>query len=451
MIHAYLQKFSFALLLFCLPAVFGSAHAQVRIDTSLTAVQLVEDVLLGEGVAVSNVRYTGPRHALASYQDSSKILSIHNGLLLTTGNAFMCSGPNNFAGMGWVSKGAGNRRLDSIAAVETHDAAVLEFDFVTSAEVLTFNFIFASEEYKEYVGSRYNDVFGFFVSGPGLANVNLATLPRSRTPVTINSINHKTNRKYYVDNPTFTYNDRIIYDVRRKKTIKNKDFGKESGVPRYNIQYDGFTTVLEANCKVIPGEVYHIEIAIADAGDFSLDSGVFLEAHSFRSLGGSYVSSKKSFDKSSAATPVMPPVPVFSGNKSVLAELEPAHPEKVETEVFAEKKPKVPLSFLVEFAFDSSLISDSAAQVLETVCQQIRKDPATVVELTGHTDFVGSDAYNDLLSRQRAQAVADYLLKNGIDARLVEDYKGERIPVQSNGTDQGRARNRRTEIILKWE
>ncbi len=451
MIRASLQKKFFALLVICLSAAFNPTPAQIRIDTSLNAVRLVNDILLGEGVAVSNVKYTGPRHAIAGYQDSSKILSIHNGLLLTTGNALMCSGPNHFAGMGWVSKAAGNRRLDSIASGETHDAAVLEFDFVTSAEVLTFNFIFASEEYKEYVGSRYNDVFGFFVSGPGMPNVNLATLPRSRTPVTINSINHKTNRKYYVDNPTHTYNDRIIYDVRRKKTIRNKDFRKDSGIPRYNLQYDGFTTVLEASCKLIPGEVYHIEIAIADVGDYSLDSGVFLEAHSFRSLGGSYVSSKNVFDKTCAATPEMPPSPVFSGNKSAPAELEPVQPEKVETGVFTEKKPEGPVSYRVEFSFDSFTISDSAAAVLQKVCQEIRKSASAVIELVGHTDFVGPEAYNDQLSRRRAQAVAGYLQRNGVNARLLEDFKGERIPVQSNETGSGRARNRRTEINLKWE
>jgi outer membrane protein OmpA-like peptidoglycan-associated protein len=451
MIRTYLQKKIFPSLVICLFAAFNSCPAQIRIDTSLNAVRLVKDILLGEGVAVSNVKYTGSRHAIASYQDSSKILSIQNGLLLTTGNALMCSGPNNFAGMGWVSKSAGSRRLDSIAAGDTYDAAVLEFDFVTSAEVLTFNFIFASEEYKEYVGSKYNDVFGFFVSGPGMPNINLATLPRSRTPVTINSINHKTNRKYYVDNPTHTYNDRIIYDVRRKKTIRNKDFRKASGLPKYDLQYDGFTTVLEASCKLIPGEVYHIEIAIADVGDYSLDSGVFLEAKSFRSLGGSYVSSKSVFDKTYAATPEMPPAPVFSGNKSAIAELEPIQPEKVETRVFTGRKPAAPVSYRVEFAFDSFAIGDSAAAVLQKVCQEIRNSPSAVVELVGHTDFVGPDAYNDQLSRRRAQAVASYLQRNGANARLVEDFKGERIPAQTNETDDGRARNRRTEIILKWE
>ncbi len=448
MIHLSLKKLPFVAMVLLLFTPLYTCLGQIQVDTSLSAPQLVKEVLLGDGVAVSNVRYTGPRYAIAYYRDSTKILSITKGLLLTSGNATLCQGPNRQAGSGWSSRAAGHPKLDAIAGGQTHDAAVLEFDFVTTSEVLSFNFIFASEEYQEYVGSKYNDVFAFFIQGPGLPNVNLATLPRSRTPVTINSINHRQNHKYYVDNPTHTYNDPILYDVRRKRTVRNKDFGKESGLPKYNIQYDGFTTLLEATCKVVPGEVYHIQMAIADVGDYSLDSGIFLEAHSFRSLGGTYVSLSGSFEP---ASPPMPGIPVVEyGNTHTPSEPEPfdsVAAQWVPTE--AESLPKK--LYKIEFAFDSYDLTDSSSQVLEEVCQVLQKHPAAVVEVVGHTDFIGSDGYNDRLSERRAVAVARYLAGKGISAKVQAAHQGERLPLKSNLTPDGRARNRRTEIVIRDE
>ena len=292
------------------------------------------------------------------------------------------------------------------------------------------------------MGSKYNDVFAFFIEGPGLPNVNLATLPRSRTPVTINSINHKHNRKYYVDNPTHTYNDPILYDVRRKRTVQNKDFGKESGLPKYNIQYDGFTTVLEATCKVTPGEVYHIQMAIADVGDYSLDSGIFLEAYSFRSPGGTYVSLAKSFETD---TPPMPEVPVVEhGNTSTA-------PDPADSLPVPSMEPVQKTLYKIEFAFDSYNLTDSSSRVLEEVCRVLQKYSRVVVEVVGHTDCIGSQEYNDQLSERRAGAVTQYLARKGIAAKVEAGYRGERLPLESNVTPAGRARNRRTEIMIRGE
>jgi len=55
------------------------------------------------------------------------------------------------------------------AGFQTFDASILEFDFIPQSDTLKFNYIFGSEEYPEYVNSGYNDVFGFFISGPGIA------------------------------------------------------------------------------------------------------------------------------------------------------------------------------------------------------------------------------------------------------------------------------------------
>jgi hypothetical protein len=102
MIHLRLKTLPLGALVLLLLAPLCTCLGQIQVDTSLSAPQLVKEVLLGEGVAVSNVRYTGPRHAIAYYRDSTKILSITNGLLLTSGNAMPVPGtqPASRGGLG---------------------------------------------------------------------------------------------------------------------------------------------------------------------------------------------------------------------------------------------------------------------------------------------------------------------------------------------------------------
>ena len=145
--------------------------------------------------------------------------------------------------------------------------------FIPSGNSLEFSYVFASEEYNEYVCSQFNDVFGFFVNGGEYSNENIALIPGTDPPipVSINNVNNGTvgsngeagncsdlqlaNSAFYVDNADGT-----------------------------NIEYDGYTTTLTAVIAVVPGTEYTIKLAIADAGDGALDSGVFLEGESFISV-----------------------------------------------------------------------------------------------------------------------------------------------------------------------
>ncbi|HMP99673.1 MAG TPA: choice-of-anchor L domain-containing protein, partial [Cyclobacteriaceae bacterium] len=142
------------------------AASQIQIDTTHSANALVNNVLKGNGVLVGNVKYTGARHAIAYFEDEAAETGISKGIMLTTGNALMLAGPNRSTFTSWVNGTGGDRQLESIARGKTYDASVLEFDFITAAENLSFYFVFASEEYLEYVDSRYNDVFAFFITGP---------------------------------------------------------------------------------------------------------------------------------------------------------------------------------------------------------------------------------------------------------------------------------------------
>ena len=103
----------------------------------------------------------------------------------------------------------------------------------------------------------------------------------------------------------------------------------------------------------------------------------------------------------------------------------------------------------ITFAFNSSTLNRNAYPVLDRVADTLREYDQTMIEIAGHTDSIGSDAYNDKLSRERAQSVANYLISRGISGqRLIITGAGERYPIASNDTEAGRAENRRVEMTI---
>ena len=256
-----LTAFFIATLLFTATTSF----AQLEIDDSPTPLELAES-LIGEGVSISGVTMDCPSGASGFFDCLDCNVGIANGILLTSGDVYSANGPNNSGSTGTGHGAPGDADLNMIpGVVGTNDACVLEFDLTVTSDTIRFNYVFGSEEYIEYV-NFINDVFAFYISGPGIVGTeNLALIPGTDTEVSINNVNHILNTEYFVDNGDGT-------------------------VPPYNsddfyIQYDGFTTVLEAKRQVIPCETYHLKIAIADDADYVWDSGVFIEAGSLSSPG----------------------------------------------------------------------------------------------------------------------------------------------------------------------
>ena len=256
-----LTAFFIATLLFTATTSF----AQLEIDDSPTPLELAES-LIGEGVSISGVTMDCPSGASGFFECLDCNVGIANGILLTSGDVYSANGPNNSGSTGTGHGAPGDADLNMIpGVVGTNDACVLEFDLTVTSDTIRFNYVFGSEEYIEYV-NFINDVFAFYISGPGIVGTeNLALIPGTDTEVSINNVNHILNTEYFVDNGDGT-------------------------VPPYNsddfyIQYDGFTTVLEAKRQVIPCETYHLKIAIADDADYVWDSGVFIEAGSLSSPG----------------------------------------------------------------------------------------------------------------------------------------------------------------------
>ena len=262
--------------------------AQLSINTTTSPTQLVEKVLLGYGLKASNITFTGNSNlskASFVYKDvvGATNLGLSKGVLLSTGNVLDAIGPNLNIATGVQGSGIQDKELDSIikkTGKQTNDAVVLEFDFVPQSDSINFEYVFASEEYPEFNCSSFNDIFGFFLTGPNPSGGayqmhNLAIVPGSNgTNVSINSINSGNVSKK--NNPVTC--DNIDPDWRNysKYFIVNEAFDLTSS----QIGFDGFTKPLKARAKVICGQKYHLKIALADVGDQNYDSGVFL-------LGGS--------------------------------------------------------------------------------------------------------------------------------------------------------------------
>jgi hypothetical protein len=219
-------------------------------------------VLAGPGVEVSNVSYSGAPAAVGMFSGGSDIIGFEGGMVLGTGHITGVEGPNRVVDATAENGTPGDSLLDLLTGNgnPTMDAAVLSFDFVPHGSTITFEYVFASEEYNDYVNTGYNDVFAFYVNGTNCAVVGSPALP-----VSINTINN--------GNPFG------IPPASHPELYRNNDIDSNGGAT-IDTEMDGLTTVLTCSAHVRPGVKNHMRLAIADAGDPAYDSNVFLRAGS---------------------------------------------------------------------------------------------------------------------------------------------------------------------------
>ncbi|HEX5052387.1 MAG TPA: choice-of-anchor L domain-containing protein [Planctomycetota bacterium] len=243
----------------------------VTTDMNLLTPQQLVQTLLGSGVTASNIVLHGSPVAAGTFQGGLPIIGLDNGIMLSSGDINSVPGPNT---SDWTSTSnlmPGDIDLDGLTTSTTFDASTLEFDFVcaTGGQV-SFQYVFSSEEYNEWVNSPYNDVFGFFLNG-----VNIATLPGG-TSVAINNINCGNPYSSSAGGNCGLYHNNSCADLPIGAFPCNGPFDTEM---------DGLTVVLTATGTLLPG-TNHIKLAVADAGDDVYDSNVFIRGQSF-TCGGS--------------------------------------------------------------------------------------------------------------------------------------------------------------------
>lgn len=243
----------------------GIASVLTTDMTFLTPAQLVQS-LLGPGVAASNIVFQGGSVAAGTFQSGLPIFGIDSGIMLSSGNIASVIGPNASDSTSTDNVQVGDADLDALTTSPTYDASTLEFDFVcATGGQISFQYVFASEEYNEYVGTQYNDVFGFFLNG-----VNIANLPGG-VSVAINNVN--------CGNPySSTYGGNCgLYLNNSCADLPGGTFPCSGPL---DTEMDGMTVVLTATGVLQPG-TNHIKLAIADAGDSVFDSNVFIRGQSF--------------------------------------------------------------------------------------------------------------------------------------------------------------------------
>jgi gliding motility-associated-like protein len=252
--------------------------AQISVNDHATATDMVQ-ALVGAGITFSNPQLNCHDSARGTYTVVTSNLGIGDGVLLTSGKAKTtgstagANGDQNLWFAATSNNTPGDNELETISGVTTFDACILEFDFVPDGDSLLFDYVFGSEEYDGFSCTGFNDVFAFFLSGPGITgSPNIALVPGTNIPVSINS----------TTNPTITQPSSLALC---------QAMGPGSPFAQYyndntngqSVTYYGMTTVLTARAAVIPCTTYHIKLAIADGSDPTLDSGVFLAGNSFRS------------------------------------------------------------------------------------------------------------------------------------------------------------------------
>lgn len=267
-IVAMKKLYTIAFVIVCLGAIsHNNAKAQLVVDTAVSVNTMMDDFFANTCVSISNITYSGAPVAVGFFDASGTNLGINAGFMMTSGSVYNAIGPNDNSAVTLHNNMNGDGDLDALAGYTTYDASIIEMDIIPSLDTLYFKYAFGSDEYTEWVGTGFNDVFAFYVSGPGITGEqNIAVVPGNNDPVSVNSINCvNANQAYYMCNTPFDCSG-------------ISDCPNTAG--ETTLQYDGLTIPITAQITVVPGETYHVKLAIADAGDGILDSGIFIGVES---------------------------------------------------------------------------------------------------------------------------------------------------------------------------
>ncbi len=284
MLVAFRTKFLLPLLCPFLSVTTGCwepLYGQISVEPAIlfSPEDLIANVFLGDGVEVIDIQFNGSPRAVGLFNNGQNDIGIDNGILMSTGFAKDAGKKNSTPDNTGSPPGAASTDPDlaTIANDELEDVAIYEITFVPTADTLRFRYVFASEEYPEWACSNFNDIFGFFIYGPGISGpytnnaANIALVPDpadpsgltfTNLPVTINNVNDQG-----IDPAGGCFYDYSTY----------YNTNPAGNTPTF----DGFLDVFTAQAIVQPCETYTIKLAIADRGDPDYDTAVFLEAKSF--------------------------------------------------------------------------------------------------------------------------------------------------------------------------
>ncbi|MEL7167569.1 MAG: choice-of-anchor L domain-containing protein, partial [Pseudomonadota bacterium] len=235
------------------------AASELPIDTVRegTTAEQMANAIFGDGVQVQGASYTGDIDSAGIYSGGDSIAPGvtpgDTGVILSTGNAESFTNSsgdaNQSASTSANTTGQNNNaQFNAAAGAPTRDAAYLDVDFIPDGDVMTMQFVFASEEYPEFANSQYQDFVGVWING---AQVDVAVGDGDTDPGNINSAS---NINLFVDNT-------------------NSDF---------NTEMDGFTVTMTLTIPVNKDALNSIRIGIADVADSSYDSNLLIAGNSLQ-------------------------------------------------------------------------------------------------------------------------------------------------------------------------
>ncbi|NNE25284.1 MAG: hypothetical protein HKN09_00445, partial [Saprospiraceae bacterium] len=282
----------FSILLGMVQLGFGQLTVDPGNTLPVSSDNLIQNVFLGSGVEILDIKYFGDAQAVGLFDNAEPLIGINRGIIMTTGYATDATKTSDLIANEDTSLDTlEDEDLSGLLVnnIDLIDLAKYEISFIPSSDTLRFRYVFASEEYPDFVCSSTNDVFGFFIDGPNPNGgsydfKNIALIPDPMDPdmtsfldfpVSVNFVNSGEPGSFntaspYCEDPLGSLNYSMYYNA-----------VPDNQQPIYNAYLDVFI----AEAAVIPCQAYTIKIAIADGrlGDF--DSAVFLEEKSFTTNG----------------------------------------------------------------------------------------------------------------------------------------------------------------------
>lgn len=262
------QRSLYFLLTFCFSWAINGQY--ILVNDSYSAQQLVQNVLVGNSpcAAVSNFSVSGGnfgngQNSYGYFNAGTSGFPFSEGIVLSTSKAISTQGPNTSilsdSASGWLGDADLNQAL---GITNTSNATILEFDFTPLTSTVSFDYIFASEEYHGSAPCTYSDGFAFLLKEAGSTGtyLNLALVPNTSTPVKVTTVHPAVPGSCPAINEAY--------------------FGSYNGV-NSPTNFNGQTVIMTAQANVIPGTTYHIKLVIADETNPQYDSAIFLGANSF--------------------------------------------------------------------------------------------------------------------------------------------------------------------------
>jgi len=378
------------------------SYAQFSVDTSRNVNYILNSFLSNnEDVNIDNIEFIGNKNSLGLFKNRCPYFPLNKGIIISTGDVWDVVGPNNQSNSGNYHYFDGDLELEKLANGKTFDATIIEFDFTANTDSVSFDYIFASEEYPEYVNKGLNDVFAFFISDSAHQNkYNIAQCNNS--PITVNNLNSSVNNNFFISNEEFV-------------------LGK-SNCLSYSIQFDGLSVKLSTGLRIVPYQKYHFKICISDVGDGYFDSAIFLRANSFVSSGTINI-------------------PQIGERINSILDKEYLYFNSDSANIIFIPK--------ITFDFDSYIIPDSSSSILSNITRVLKCFYDFKIDILGYSDSIGNDNYNVDLSLKRAESISNFLKNNNIEEDRIKTFGlGDLNPISNNSQIIGRAKNRRVAIKI---